>query len=200
MDFDINRLTEAGIDTQTGIAYTGSKDKYISALQRFYKSSDKNREKISAYLASEDIESFAITVHALKSNSKMIGAMDLASMFETLELAAKNSDRPAVDANINKTLDEYECILKVLSPLGEMDTFMASDEISAKEALETADALLEALDDFDDDLAASLVKKLAGYPFRITQREKLKTAAENISQFMYDEAAGIIREIYSAIE
>ena len=117
-----------------------------------------------------------------------------------IEMSSKNNDRAAVDANFQRTLDEYGKVLEVLRPLEEMDSFKASGEIGAKEALETADALLEALDDFDDDLAASLVKKLAGYPFRITQREKLKRAAENISQFMYDEAVALIREIYPTID
>ena len=42
MDVDLNKLSEAGIDTKTGLEYTGGKDKYISALQRFYRSSGKN--------------------------------------------------------------------------------------------------------------------------------------------------------------
>ena len=200
MEFDINKLIEAGIDTQMGIAYTGSQEKYISALQRFVRSAQGNREKINNHVDAGDMESFMITVHALKSNSKMIGAMELSSMFEILEMASKNNDRPAVDANLQRTFDEYDKVLELLKPLGEMDTFTAAGEIGAKEAIETADALLAALDDFDDDLAASLVKKLAGYPFRITQREKLKSAAENISQFMYDEAARLIREIYPTID
>ena len=46
----------------------------------------------------------------------------------------------------------------------------------------------------------SLAEKLSGYPFRITQKEKLKTAMAYIEDFMYDEAADLIREIYSEIE
>ena len=59
---------------------------------------------------------------------------------------------------------------------------------------------MEALDDFDDDLSAELVAKLGGYPFRITQRQKLKKAADLISDFMYDEAAELIKEIIPSIE
>ncbi|MBR2274989.1 MAG: hypothetical protein IJ873_02865, partial [Lachnospiraceae bacterium] len=60
--------------------------------------------------------------------------------------------------------------------------------------------LLAALDDFDDELAAELAEKLSGYPFRITQRGKLREAAEQIGDFMYDNAADLIREILEAIE
>ena len=76
----------------------------------------------------------------------------------------------------------------------------AADEISADVAKDTADKLLVALDDFDDELSKELAKKLSGYPFRITQKEKLKEAIAYIEDFMYDEAIDVIREIYSAIE
>ena len=60
--------------------------------------------------------------------------------------------------------------------------------------------LLEALDDFDDDLSAELVKKLSGYPFRLTQKDRLAEAAAFIGDFLYDEAAEIIKEISGEIE
>ena len=200
MDFDLSTLAMSGLDIGMGLGYTGGEDKYVSALQRYYRSSGQNREKIASLLEADDIEGFAIVVHALKSNSRMIGAPELAAGFEKLEMAARGNDRPAVDAQLETVLGEYERTLEILRPLGEMDSFRAADEIDAQEARKTADELLEALDDFDDDLAASLAKKLAGYPFRITQKEKLRSASEKIGQFLYEEAAELIREIYPSIE
>jgi acyl-CoA reductase-like NAD-dependent aldehyde dehydrogenase len=81
-----------------------------------------------------------------------------------------------------------------------MGDVRAADEISAEAAREIVDKLLEALDDFDDEGAKELTKILSGYPFRLTQAEKLKEAASFIEDFMYDEAAGIIRQIAPAIE
>ncbi len=74
------------------------------------------------------------------------------------------------------------------------------DEISADVARETVDKLLAALDDFDDEAAKKQARILSGYPFRITQADKLKEAVSFLEDFMYDEAADIIREIASAIE
>ena len=200
MDFDMEQLGVLGIDMQTGIDYTGGKDKYISALQRFYKSSGKNKANIHEFMDSNDMENLSITVHALKSNSKMIGAAGLSSMFETLELASRNNDSDTVNANIEKTLQEYDRILTALKPLGESETCRAAGEISGAEAKDIADRLLAALDDFDDDLSAELAGKLSGYPFRITQRGRLREAITLIGEFMYDEAADIIKEIIPAIE
>lgn len=197
---DITWLKETGLDTKTGISYTGGQDKYISALQRFYKNYEKNRAKVCEYLQAKDYENYMITVHALKSNAKMIGARDLSTLFETLETAARNSEIGLIEPQNAVALKEYDELIQKLAPIGAMGDVRAADEISAEAARETVDKLLEALDDFDDEEAKKLAEVLSGYPFRLTQAEKLKEAAAFIEDFMYDEAAGIIRQIAPAIE
>ena len=94
----------------------------------------------------------------------------------------------------------YKGVIEVLRPIGEMETVKVAGELTADEARKTADELLAALDDFDDDLSALLAGKLMGYPFRLTQKQKLREAAQYIGDFMYDEAAELIREIIPGIE
>ena len=199
-DNKIEILKEAGLDIKQGLEYTGGEDNYISAVQRFYKGYEKNRPKIMEYYSARDYNSYMITVHALKSNAKMIGAMELSKAFEELETAAKNSDAVIIEEKNNQTLESYKQLAEALKPIGEMEEVHPDDEISATEAREVADKLLSALDDFDDSLSKGLAEKLLGYPFRITQREKLKEAIGFIDDFMYDDAADIIKEIYSGIE
>ncbi|MCR5302683.1 MAG: Hpt domain-containing protein [Lachnospiraceae bacterium] len=197
---DIAWLNETGLDTESGISYTGGQDKYISALQRFYKNYEKNSAKVCEYLDAKDYENYMITVHALKSNAKMIGARDLSTLFETLETASRNNETELIEAQNAVALKEYGDLIQKLAPIGAMGDVRAADEISAEVARETVDKLLEALDDFDDEGAKKLTKILSGYPFRLTQAEKLKEAASFIEDFMYDEAAAIIRQIAPAIE
>jgi chemotaxis protein histidine kinase CheA len=141
-----------------------------------------------------------ITVHALKSNAKMIGAMEVSSGFEALETAAREHDTAYLQEMIDVTMKAYEELIVMLEPLKEMETVRDVNEISAEEARKTAEELLEALDDFDDELSKKLVEKLSGYPFRITWKEKLKEASDFIDDFMYDEAADVIRELSTVIE
>ena len=77
---------------------------------------------------------------------------------------------------------------------------MAPGELTPEEARAVADELLEALEEFDDERASDLAEKLAGFPFRITQMGKLKRAANRIDEFLYDEAADLIKEIYPEIK
>ncbi len=200
MGCDIGWLENIGLDTKTGLGYTGKEDKYISAVQRYYNNYEKNRAKLEEYYKAKDYENYMITVHALKSNSRMIGAADLGDMFESLEMAAKAGDTGTIEKETDHVLSSYAGLIEKLKPLGDMEYVRAAGELSAKEAKETADRLLEALDDFDDELSKELAVKLAGYPFRMTQKEKLKQAEGYIDDFLYDDAAAIIKEIYPTIE
>ncbi len=200
MEYDFSWLGGLGIDAKTGISYTGGKEKLLSALQRFYTGYEKNRAKVEDFFSQKDMENYMITVHALKSNAKMIGASDLSAGFERLEKAARDGDIDVIEAETAPVLERYGALVKGLAPVGEMEKVTAADELSAEEARETVSALLAALDDFDDETSAALIKKLAGYPFRLTQRELCKKASALISDFMYDEAAEVVRELSGAIE
>ena len=197
---DISWLNDKGISTSEGIGYTGSEEKYISAMQRYFNNFESNVEAVKGFLNASDVEGYCIKVHSLKSNSRMIGAGALADAFEELEMAARSNSIEVIDAKTQPTLEMYDELIKKLSPIDELGDVRAADEISADVAKDTADKLLVALDDFDDELSKELAKKLSGYPFRITQKEKLKEAIAYIEDFMYDEAIDVIREIYSAIE
>ncbi len=200
MDIDISWLEDAGLDTKSGLSYTGSVEKYLSAVQRFFKNYEKNKIKVDEYFAVKDIENYMITVHALKSNAKMIGATGLSGSFETLENAARSNDIGMIEGITPTVMSDYAALIEKLSPIGEMGDARAADEISADEAKEVAQKLLDALDDFDDDEAKKLAKKLSGYPFRMTQADRLKEAIGYLEDFMYDEAADIIRNIAPTIE
>ncbi len=200
MEFDFSILKENGISVTEGISYTGGNEKYVSALQRYFRGYESNKKALEDFLSAGDMENYSIKVHSLKSNSRMIGASALGDAFEELELASKDGDADLVNSKTHLALDLYARVIDAIRPFGEMEKVTAGDEITAEEAKETAEKLLEALDDFDDDLSAELATKLGGYPFRITQRQKLKEAAGLISDFMYDEAAELIKEIIPTIE
>ena len=200
MNYDFGWLEEIGLDTKAGMGYTGGQEKYLSALQRFYKGFDKNVNKLDGFLLREDLEGYRITVHALKSNAKMIGALELSEIFASLEDAAAEGQDDVVKEQSPAAVMEYGALVKKLAPIGELGDFHAADEISGEEAKQVADELVEALDDFDDDKAKELMIRLSGYPFRTTQKEVLKTAKAYLDDFLYDEAADAVKEVIPAIE
>lgn len=200
MDYDFGWIEDIGLDTKSGMEYTGGRDKYISALQRFYKNHEKNSNKIKDFLRDKDYDNYMITVHALKSNAKMIGATELYGKFEKLEMAAREGEYDVISSDTQAVVSEYGELMEKLAPIGEIGEFFAADEITGEQALKIADQLLEALDEFDDDLSKELIVKLGGYPFRTTQKEILNKAKELVEDFMYDDAADMVKEIIPTIE
>ncbi|MCR4909311.1 MAG: hypothetical protein K5985_10830 [Lachnospiraceae bacterium] len=200
MNYDITWLDKTGLDTVTGIEYTGGEEKYVSALQRFYKNYEKNRAGVEKYYSDKDWENYTITVHALKSNAKMIGASGLGSLFEELEMAAKAGNTAVLDEKTSAALSAYGDLIEKLKPLENMGNVRAPGEISADEAKEIIHKLLNALDDFDDEESKELTMKLSGYPFRPAQKDLLYQALGSIDNFLYDEAADIIKDLLNVIE
>ena len=200
MEFDFSALQEQGISIEDGIGYTGGKDKYLSALQRFFKGFEGNKAALTGFIAASDLQGYCIKVHSLKGNARMIGANDLSDMFFELEEASRNGDAALVGEKTPAAIAKYAEIIEIIRPIGEMAGIKPSDEIDATEAKAVAEELLQALDDFDDDKSSELAKKLMGYPFRLTQKEQLKEAINYITDFMYDEAAELVNKIIPAIE
>ena len=200
MELDTGWVEDIGLDVKQGLEFTGGVEKYFSALWRFYNNFEKNRGRVLEFLEAEDYENYGITVHALKSNAKMIGANELGRGFELLEKASHERDSKTVLENTGRVIGEYSSLVEKLSPISERGEVRTADEISAGAAKEIADKLIAALDDFEADEALELAKKLSGYPFRLTQKRKLEEATNFISDFMYDEAADLIREIIPSIE
>ena len=196
---DLGFLKELGIDKEAGLGFTGSEDRYMSALKRYHDAYEKNRVNIEKLFSDKDYENYMIAVHALKSNSRMIGATALGSMFETLEMAARNNEISVIEEKTLMTLEEYEKLYNKLNSVIVKEDDTQAAEISEDEAKDIAAKLLDALDDFDDELSKELVNKLSGFSFNAEIKEKLKEAESYINDFMYDEAAELIKEISPTI-
>lgn len=199
MEHKLQQLQTLGLDTATGIGYTGSPENYIAALAKYAESCEGAAADIEKHLNEGNIQRFMIAVHAVKSNSKMIGNTELFKAFESLEFAAKNNDTAFISANNAAILKKYADFAETIKPIAVKRGEQSAPAISAEEAGEIAGKLLEALDEFDDELSAELAHKLSGYPFGDTEREKLTEARKYIGDFMYDEAAEIIKELTGSI-
>ena len=119
MDNRFDWLSEHGISVDEGLGYTGGGDKYAAALQRYFRSCEANRKAVEELLAAGSLEDYTIKVHALKSNSKMIGALEVSALFEALELAGRRGDAAFLKENTPAALAAYGELAELLRPIGE---------------------------------------------------------------------------------
>jgi HPt (histidine-containing phosphotransfer) domain-containing protein len=193
-------LGRKGINVEEGIGFTGSREKYLAALQRFYRRAEKNIESIMAESSERKGDELTITVHALKSNARMIGADRLGAIAEEMELSGKAREYDKQFSMTDELLSEYRKVLGIIKPYGEMQEVHPASEISAGEAAKAGEALIEALEDYDDEAALEQLHKLMHYPFRFTLINVLKNAEADIKDFEYTEALLKVRRVVSQIE
>ncbi|MCR5098631.1 MAG: response regulator [Lachnospiraceae bacterium] len=86
-------LRKAGLNVDEGISYSQNDPGFYEMILREYgtKAADKKKE-LEDFYAAKDWDNYTIRIHALKSTSKMIGAMDLFETAKDLEAASKEKD------------------------------------------------------------------------------------------------------------
>ena len=100
------------IDVRSAVeSAEGSKETFRFLLQSFYDNSDKCKHDITTSYEQEDYKNYTIYVHALKSTSKMIGALGLSEKAKALEMAGKDNDIDFIRANHADLLPLYDSII-----------------------------------------------------------------------------------------
>ena len=113
------------IDTELGLSYAGGiRELYDPMLQMFADLAPKKAETIAAAYDKSDWKTYAIDVHALKSNALSIGARTLSELAKKLELAAKaigkdgateeekNTAEATIREHHEELLEKYEAVAK----------------------------------------------------------------------------------------
>ncbi len=181
-----------GIDMDTALTYCGGDmEDYIELARVFIDGSDKTMADLKTMFAQEDWKNYGITVHALKSTSRTIGAMELSDIAFEEEKAAKDGNGDFIKGDHEILLDAYRKVLDTLSAnsrIGEqkeesggvktsLDTTEWKDLIKKiRSMIDTyeADPIMDYIDEFKDrtyngkDVAealASVVEKVEAFDF-----------------------------------
>ena len=102
------------IDLATGLANCmDSKEFYIEMVKEFL-SGDKSGELETVFLA-ENWREYRVIVHALKSTSLVIGAVEFSSRAKFLEVAARDEKSDEVKANHAALMSDYKKLRAELS-------------------------------------------------------------------------------------
>lgn len=105
-------LESNNIDVDHGLELLGDMDMYNSIMGDFINEMEERLPKLEEFKNNKDMPNYAIIVHAIKSDCKYLGIMDLADQNYEHELKSKDNDIEFVEnnydnliSNINKYLD-----------------------------------------------------------------------------------------------
>ena len=105
-----------GVDVNKGIMSTGgSMDNYLETLEVFYEDGINKIRELTESLDAGNINFYTIQVHALKSASASIGAMELSNAAKDLEMAGKQKDTEYIEKHNGAFILDLKSLLNSIN-------------------------------------------------------------------------------------
>ena len=109
---EYNMLQDAGISVETGMKYCNRNwEFYVSVIRDYVAGYDEKYENLKKYYDQKDWDGYGTTVHALKSTSKTIGAIELSDVAADLEKAAGEPDTSYLTGKHEDMMKQYEDLI-----------------------------------------------------------------------------------------
>ncbi len=184
------------LDTAAAIKMLGTEKLFLTILKEYYRQIPKNAETIKALYDAGDWTNYTIEVHALKSMSRQIGAMQLSDMAAALEKAGKANDIDYIKANTAQAMEKYLSYKQILAPYCEE----AAQEQSSKKPFDEQTVrsifavVKEAAANLDMDKMEEACKELSAFQYPAGQENfasRLQSACDEIDM---DGCAAIVKE------
>lgn len=177
-------ISIGGLDVETAMKLLGNEKLFWSVLKEYYRVIDKKYALIREYERKEQWKEYTIEVHALKSASRQIGALELAKVAERMEAAGNARDAALIHETTPGMLEQYMRYKELLVPyFQEKSSEQEGRQAGKDELLKAFGKLKEAMDDLDMDAMEEVVKSMSEYSYSGWQKEcfeKLKNAVEDI--------------------
>ena len=112
---DVDLLKTNGIDVDSAIELLGDIEMYQDTLKDFLEVSETRMPKLEKYFQENDLENYAIEVHAMKSDSKYLGFTKLAEMSLEHQLKSEEGNKVYVKEHYQELMEEVKRIIKVVT-------------------------------------------------------------------------------------
>ncbi|MBQ9608098.1 MAG: PocR ligand-binding domain-containing protein [Lachnospiraceae bacterium] len=174
------------LEIAEAIRMLGNEKIYWNVLKEYHRMIPSKAKSIQEHFDTEDWNLYTIEVHALKSSSRQIGAIELSNMAAKLEKAGKENDIEYIRANNDAVLKKYLEYDTIIAPFFEEDKSTENVEkktVDYDELKRLFEQLREAIDSLDSDEMESICDTISEYQLADEQAEyaaNLKTACEDL--------------------
>lgn len=180
----VEKIHIDGLDTEYALRLLGSEKLYMNVLKNYYIPIDKKAALIKELEEKEDWPAYTIEVHALKSASRQIGAIELADLAAALEAASNARDTEMIRNHSDEMIIMYCSMKDILRPYIPVEEEVQTEGvIEQSELLGLFHDMRDAMDELDFDQMEDVVHELQRYEYDEEQKEfleQLKEAAESI--------------------
>ena len=189
--------TDAGLDLDDALEYTGSPHHLLKFVKTFYESLDHKADVIEDALDIGDLDLYAIKVHALKSAARIMGAKSLASLAKDLEYAAKDGDTETVNSQTDALLNLYRSFKDKLAKIEDvtLEPEHAPSKLSISDIeLENAfEALKKFVKEMDYDAIEMILAELSHYDLPDDASNKVAVFSDALKNYDWTAMAESIK-------
>ena len=124
-------LKASGIAAEVGLRYCQNDAPfYHTVLQEYVHGSEERQPMLQSCFETRDLKRYAVEAHALKSSSKMIGALEVSEAAARLEAAADTGDMAKITDEHDAMMSLYRAAVEAIrAAIPEPDGPSAEDEI-----------------------------------------------------------------------
>lgn len=171
-----------GINVAAALELMGTEELFFSILKEYYRTIRKKSNAIEEHFEKEDWKNYTIEVHALKSSSRQVGALELGDFAASLEQAGKDGDIGTIKAHTKELLEKYRSYEAILAPLfpEEEEDDRDKELIPLEEKLRLLQEMLIACDELDMDGMESVTEQMSNYRFEGAEKERFEQLKEAV--------------------
>lgn len=189
-----HQIAIKGLDTESALSLLGSQELYMAALKDYYQLILPKAKRIKELEEAEEWDGYTIEVHALKSSSKQVGALELSEQAALLEAAGKAGNIPLIRKRTDKMLELYVEYAKILRPFfeDESDSSENSPEATAELLKPLFEKMREALEELDMDKMDEVLAEFKSYSYPSNMQEYLNQLALSVESLDVDSCMSIL--------
>ncbi len=184
------------INVNTGLMHCGNGDSYMATLEMYLDTAAKNADDIEKFWAAGDIKNTTTKVHALKSTSRVIGALELGEFAARLEKAGDSGDTETLGRELPKLISQYRKLAEDLEPLNELEAPKEDDDwplITMEELNDAYRALSEFCASFDFESVVHVARSLEKYRIPEEEAARVDAIIKAVDNFDYEMIPDIIK-------
>ncbi|SDB05465.1 Signal transduction histidine kinase [Pseudobutyrivibrio sp. YE44] len=183
------------IEPELGVVNCGGNESYLYALHAYMDALEDVQNDIKSALEEDRIKDYTTKVHALKSSSKIIGAMEIGSLAEELEKAGNDNNLDAINSYTDQLLSYHKALGVALKRyMKSEDSAEDKPEITRDKLKEAYDALKEIGMLFDYDSAQSIIEVLEDYRMPEDEAEKYEAIKKALNNADWEELNKLMSE------
>lgn len=173
-----------GLDTEYALSILGSEKLYRSVLKDYYRVIDKKIRVIQSALEEKDWGTYTLELHALKSASRQIGAIELSEMAAELEKAGNARDTEKICEKTPAVLKLYRTYQEILGPFYEnQEEDRVREPVSDEQLSALLDEMRDALENLDMDRIEEVIRTMDGYAFEGEQKELFEKLKSDVEEY-----------------